>query len=89
MSVRGEFRRLGGDLLTALRDGDPQRGRGEAAVLAQLIERAERDLTGAAEDALVLLGRLDAVSLADAPQRRRFDDAYERLEAVCRIILGR
>lgn len=87
MSVRGEFRRLGGDLLAALRDAD---GRGsDAAALEPLLERCGDDLSGAAAEALALLARLDAPSGADAALRRRYDDAHERLEAVCRIILGR
>lgn len=85
MSVRGEFRRLGGDLLAMLRESAAARD--EADALDKAIERAARDLSGAARDALALLERLDPPS--DAALRRRFDHARERLDAVCRIILGR
>jgi len=89
MSVRGEFRRLLEELLAALRDaklaGDAERA------LEPLLERAHDDLSGAAEAALALLPRLalDARAFSDAAARRRFEDAFERLDAVCRIILGR
>ena len=35
------------------------------------------------------LPSLDARAFTDGAARSRFEDAYERLEAVCRIILGR
>jgi hypothetical protein len=89
MSVRGEYRRLGADLLAVLREsGDAKQGP-SAMALAPLLERAAEDLDGAAEDTLTLLPELAAASPPDIEERRRFDDAYERLEAVCRIILGR
>ena len=87
MSVRGEFKRLLGDLLGALRDAD--QARDTARALEPLIERAQEDLPGAAEQALALLPALDARALADTALRQRFEDSFERLEAVCRIILGR
>ena len=87
MSVRGEFKRLLGDLLAALRDaglaGDTARA------LEPLLERAQEDLTGAADQALALLSALEAGAFTDTALRQRFEDAFERLEAVCRIILGR
>ncbi|HKA16140.1 MAG TPA: hypothetical protein VKH41_14050 [Myxococcota bacterium] len=87
MSVRGEFRRLLKDLLAALRAAEiaPDTER----ALTPLIERAGADLSGAAESALALLPQLDAREFSDPGDRRRFEDAFERLEAVCRIILGR
>jgi hypothetical protein len=87
MSVRGEFKRLLGDLLAVLRDADldPETER----ALEPLVERAQDDLTGAAETALVLLPRLDARAFSDAALRKRFEESHERLDAVCRIILGR
>ena len=88
MSVGGEFRRLGADLLAALREAGLAAEGSDAASLAELLERAGRDLSGAARDALELLDRLAAAPLADAALRRRFEAAYERLDAVCRIILG-
>ena len=87
MSVRGEFRRLLEDLLCALREAGLARD--TALELEPLIGRAREDLSGAAESALALLPRLDARAFADAAARRRFEDAFERLDAVCRIILGR
>jgi len=87
MSVRGEFRRLLEDVLSALRDAgiacDAERA------LEPLIARAHDDLPGAAEAALALLPRLDARAFSDTAVRRRFEEAFERLDAVCRIILGR
>jgi hypothetical protein len=87
MSVRGEFRRLLGDLLAELRAAQlaPQRVR----ALEPLDERARDDLTGAAKEALAVLPQLDAGGFTDPAARERFTDAFERLEAVCRIILGR
>jgi hypothetical protein len=87
MSVRGEFRRLLEDLLSALREAGMARDMESA--LEPLLERARKDLPGAAEAALVLLPRLDASVFADSAVRQRFEDAFERLDAVCRIILGR
>jgi hypothetical protein len=85
LSVRGEYRRIGADLLAALGDT----GAAERAALVSQLERAALDLTGAAEDTAKLLPDLPAIAPADTESRRRFDDAYERLEAICRIILGR
>jgi hypothetical protein len=87
MSVRGEFKRLLGDLLAALRDADLASDTERA--LDPLLERAQDDLSGAAESALALLARLDARAFADPLLRKRFEESLERLEAVCRIILGR
>jgi hypothetical protein len=87
MSVRGEFKRLLGDLLAALREADLAHE--TARALEPLIERAQDDLNGAAESALALLPRLDARAFSDTELRRRFEEAHERLDAVCRIILGR
>jgi hypothetical protein len=87
MSVRGEFKRLLGDLLAALRDADLARDTGRA--LEPLLERARDDLSGAAETALALLQELDAREFSDPAVRERFEEAHERLGAVCRIILGR
>ena len=87
MSVRGEFRRLLGDLLAALRDAGLARDAERA--LEPLLERAAHDLSGAAETALALLPQLDARDFSDGSLRRRFEDSLERLDAVCRIILGR
>ena len=87
MSVRGEFKRLLGDLLAVLRDADLARDTERA--LEPLLERAQDDLSGAAETALALLPRLDARAFADTELRRRFEESLERLDAVCRIILGR
>ena len=87
MSVRGEFKRLLGDLLAALRDAGLASD--TARALEPLIERAQEDLSGAAETALALLPRIDARAFTDSELRRRYDDARERLDAVCRIILGR
>lgn len=87
MSVRGEFRRILGDLLAALRDADLAPD--TAVALERLVELADDDLSGAAEAALALLPRLDARAFDDPEARRRFADIHERLEAVCRIILGR
>ena len=86
MSVRGEFKRLLGDLLAALRDAD--QARDTARALEPLLERAQEDLIGAADRALALLPEIDARALSDS-ELRRFEDSFERLEAVCRIILGR
>lgn len=80
MSVRGEFRRILGDVILALRAEDPGRAR-LADELQPLHERAEHDLSGAAEQTLAILPRLDPGEVAG--------DAPERLEAVCRVILGR
>jgi hypothetical protein len=87
MSVRGEFKRLLGDLLGVLRDAGlaPDTAR----ALEPLLERARDDLSGAAGAALALLQQLDPRAFSDTALRRRFEDAFERLEAVCRIILGR
>ena len=87
MSVRGEFKRLLGDLLAVLRnaDLDPETER----ALEPLLERARDDLPGAAEAALALLQELDARAFSDPALRERFEESHERLEAVCRIILGR
>ncbi len=87
MSVRGEFRRILGDLLSALRDAGLAHD--TARALEPLLELARDDLSGAAEAALAHLPRLDARAFPDAAVRRRFEDAIERLEAVCRIILGK
>ena len=87
MSVRGEFKRLLGDLLAALRDADLASDTERA--LDPLLERAQDDLSGAAETALALLAPLDARAFADPLLRKRFEESLERLEAVCRIILGR
>ena len=87
MSVRGEFRRLLGDLLAALREASLAPA--AVAALEPLHDRAGEDLAGAAEAALEQLARLDARAFSDTDLRRRFDDAHERLEAVCGIILGR
>jgi len=87
MSVRSEFRRILGDVLSALRDAELAPD--TAALLEPLLERAGDDLSGAAEAALALLPRLYAVAFSDTAVRRRFEDAFERLETVCRIILGR
>jgi hypothetical protein len=85
LSVRGEYRRIGADLLAAL--GDTKAA--ERAALASQLERAAQDLTGAAQDTAQLLPDLRAIAPADTEARLRFDDAYERLEAICRIIVGR
>ena len=87
MSVRGEFKRLLGDLLAALRDANLARDTERA--LQPLLERAQDDLSGAAETALALLARLDARAFSDPALRERFEESHERLDAVCRIILGR
>ncbi len=87
MSVRGEFRRILGDLLAALRDAGLAPD--TATALEPLLERAGDDLSGAAEAALAVLPRLRAGAFSDTAVRRRFEDAFERLEAVCRIIVGR
>ncbi len=88
MSVRGEFRRLANDLLAVHREA----GLGShpsVAALEPLLERAAQDLSGAADGALALVPDLDGRSLGDPDLRRRCQDAQERFEAVCRIILGR
>ena len=87
MSVRGEFRRLLEDVLAVLRDAELDRD--TEVALEPLIERAGDDLSGAAEAALALLPRLDPRAFRDTVERRRFEDAFERLDAVCRVILGR
>jgi hypothetical protein len=87
MSVRGEFKRLLEDVLSVLRDAGAAPDTERA--LAPLVERAHDDLSGAAEAALALLPRLDAQVFADIGERRRFEEAFDRLDAVCRIILGR
>jgi hypothetical protein len=87
MSVRGEFRRLLGDLLTELREA--KLAHESVRALEPLSERAGEDLSGAAATALVLLSRLDARVFTDRAARQRFEAAFERLDAVCRIILGR
>jgi hypothetical protein len=87
VSVRGEFKRLLEDVLSAMRDAEVAADTERA--LAPLVERAHDDLSGAAEAALALLPRLDARAFTDTEQRRRFEDAFDRLDAVCRIILGR
>ena len=87
MSVRGEFKRLLGDLLAALNGADLARE--TARALEPLLERAQDDLSGAAEAALALLPKLDARAFSDTELRRRFEESHERLDAVCRIILGR
>ena len=87
MSVRGEFRRLLADMLAALRDAELARD--TVLALEPLIERSHEDLVGAAEAALALLPRLDSYGFRDAGERRHFEDAFERLDGVCRIILGR
>lgn len=88
MSVRGEFRRLGADLVATLREtGDPTRV-ASADALDPLLERAVEDLPGAAEAALPMLPKIAAAPPADPALCERFDDAFERFEAVCRIVLG-
>jgi hypothetical protein len=87
VSVRGEFRRLLEEVLSALRDAELARD--TELALESLLERASDDLTGAAEAALALLPRLDPRAFHDSVERSRFEDAFERLDAVCRIILGR
>ena len=87
MSVRGEFRRLLEDVLAVLRDAELARD--TEVALEPLLARARDDLPGAAEAALALLPRLDPRGFRDNGERRRFEDAFERLDAVCRIILGR
>jgi len=87
MSVRGEFRRLLGDLLHELHEA--QLAPESVRALEPLAERARDDLAGAATSALAVLPRLDARAFADGAARARFEAAYERLEEVCRIILGR
>jgi len=87
MSVRSEFRRLLGDMIAALRDAGLARD--TVSALEPLLERAREDLSGAAGAALALLPKLDASAFSDAALRRRFEDSFERLDAVCRIILGR
>ena len=87
MSVRGEFRRLLGDLIAALRDAGLARD--TVSALEPLLERSREDLVGASASALALLPKLDARAFNDTELRRRFEDALERLDAVCRIILGR
>lgn len=90
MSVRGEYRRLGGALLEVLREeAGAGREAPHAAALACELERAAVDLSSAAEATLALLPRLAEDAPSDTAARRRFGDAYERLEAICRIILGR
>jgi hypothetical protein len=87
MSVRGEFRRLLGDLLDELRGA--RLAPDSVRALEPLGERAGDDLAGAATSALAVLPQLDARAFADGAARARFEAAFERLEAVCRIILGR
>jgi len=87
MSVRSEFRRLLGDLIAVLRDAGLARD--TVSALEPLLERAREDLSGAADAALALLPRLDARAFSDPLQRKRFEEAFERLDAVGRIILGR
>jgi hypothetical protein len=87
MSVRGEFRRLLDDVLAARREAGLECDTDRA--LAPLVERAGRDLSGAAEAALALVAQLDARAFTDTALRQRFEDSFERLEAVCRVILGR
>jgi len=87
MSVRSEFRRLLGDLIAALRDAGLARE--TVSALEPLLERSREDLVGAADAALALLPKLDASAFADTALRQRFEGAFERLDAVCRIILGR
>jgi hypothetical protein len=89
VSVRGEFRRLGADLEKVLREAGGGDRVASADALAPLLERAVEDLNGAAEAALPLLPAIAAASPEDGDARRRFDDAFERFEAVCRIVLGR
>jgi hypothetical protein len=87
MSVHGEFRRLLGDLIAVLRDAGVSRD--TVSALEPLLERSRADLPGAAASALALLPKLDASALPDTALRRRFEDAFERADAVCRVILGR
>jgi hypothetical protein len=83
MSVRGEFKRLLGDLLAALRDADLARE--TARALEPLLERAHEDLTGAAESALALLPRIEARAFSDDELRRRFEASRDRpVSAVAR-----
>lgn len=89
MSVRGEFRRLGADLVAVLRETGDAGRIASAGALAPLLERAVEDLGGAAEGALPLLPAIAAAPPEDSEQRQRFDDAFERFEAVCRVVLGR
>jgi hypothetical protein len=87
MSVRGEFRRILGDVVAALRAHGEGRSPGALVdALDRQAERAEDDLSGAAERALEILPSLPR------PDRERdaaLGDAAERLEAICKIILGR
>jgi hypothetical protein len=87
MSVRGEFRRLLGDLLAELRAA--RLAPDSVRALEPLDQRAGDDLSGAAKEALAVLAQLDARAFTDPAARERYSDAFERLEAVCRIILGR
>lgn len=83
MSVRGEFRRILGDVVAALR----AEGGGQLAdELEPLRARAEDDLSAAAEETLALLPRVEPTARAASG---RVAPAAERLEAVCCIILGR
>lgn len=85
MSVHGEFRRILGDVVAALRADGAARLADE---LEPLRERATDDLSAAAEETLAILPRIEdqAPSAGADPD---VSDAAERLESVCCIILGR
>lgn len=93
MSVRGEFRRILGDVVAALRAGGHVQLADE---LESPKRRADTDLSAAAEEALAILPRVGRAGPASpaaegetAPDGAPVSDRAERLEAVCRIILGR
>ena len=87
--MRGEYARLLGDVVATLQEAGATAEAGLVDRLDTLSRRARDDLSGAAEETLSVLSRVGAVEWDDASLRDRFEGAFERLEAVCRIILGR
>ena len=83
MSVRGEFRRILSDLVASLREGEAASQVGLAGDLAPLVEHATEHLEDAAATALALLPRIDRAAVDPSVV-----DTTERLEGVCRAILG-
>ena len=90
MSVSGEFRRILGDTVCALRE----RPDAAARELADRLEKAgaAKDLSGAAKRVLDVVGLLvgpDGRLAAGDGDSAGVDGEADRLAAICRIVLGR
>lgn len=90
MSVRGEFQRYVADCQTLLETAAVDAGPWEEA-LRGAAERAAENLSGAAEGVLSGCERLRErpPGFRAVAEGERFAGLVERLEAICRVILGR